>query len=106
MILRSGGIYNQPNNRTPSPRSMATPVAYSAHPFDNNINPATAEGTKLWKTGTAELTNKIALNESNAKLIIAQLQKDSNQFRWGAQVNSIQNGPNATTVPRMPSSSH
>ena len=76
---------------------MTTPVTYSAHPFDNNTNPATAEGTKLWKTGTAERTNKIALNELNAKLIIAYLKKDSNQFCWGAQVNSIQNSPEANT---------
>ena len=72
-----------------APAPAAAAVKFSTHPFDNNINPGTLEGQKLWKQATSSLDTRIALNITNLKQIITQLNKDCHDFRWGELVNKV-----------------
>ena len=94
---RSGRPYQI--NMSTSGTATAARIKFSSHPYDNDINPATSEGIKLYKNATTELTSKLTLNESNVKAILAQLKKDAKNFRWGPIVNAVQVGSKADGTP-------
>ena len=92
-----------------SGNSSATTVSASTagsvfvtHPYDREINPGTADGYKLYKNATEKLgeSEKLTLNQQNAKAILDQLENDSDTFRWGALIHKIITGTDATGVER------
>ena len=71
---------------------------FVTHPYNREINPGTAEGHKLYKIATEKLgdSEKLTLNQQNAKAILDQLKTDSDTFCQGALIHEVITGTDAT----------
>ena len=73
---------------------MAAPAnpnpVFQMDPYDGDINPATAEGAKLFTKATAARTNLLTLSQDKAKEVVSAFEEDAREFGWGAMVHKVQ----------------
>ena len=79
------------------PARVAAPTAatfaYGVDPFENDINPATSDGQKLWLKATASRDTKLSVTQKEVTDFMAAIESDSNNFAWGELVNLVPTSP-------------
>ena len=80
-----------PQARVPAPTAVT--FAYGVDPFENDINPATSDGQKLWLRATESRDTKLSVTQKNVTEFMAAIETDSNNFAWGELVNLVPVSP-------------
>ena len=72
-----------------NPQQRPPAFTFGVDPFENDINPATSEGQKLFLKATAERTTKLIVSQAQVTKFMSAMEADSNSFAWGELVNLI-----------------
>ena len=71
------------------PQQQPQVFTFGVDPFENDINPATSEGQKLFLKATAERSTKLTVSQKHVTKFMSAMEADSNSFAWGELVNLI-----------------
>ena len=71
------------------PQQQPQVFTFGVDPFENDINPATSEGQKLFLKATAERTTKLTVSQQHVTKFMSAMEADSNSFSWGELVNLV-----------------
>ena len=64
-------------------------MAFLLNPYLGDVNPATADGLKLYNKAVAAPENKLTLAQKHNKEILEAFEADSSNFGWGPAISAI-----------------
>ena len=65
-------------------------TSFVMNPYLGDVNPGTTEGLKLYNKSIEARSEKIEINQENARDIQTIFEKDSSDFGWGPAISSVQ----------------
>ena len=65
-------------------------MAFLLNPYLGDVNPATADGLKLYNKAVAAPESKLTLAQKHSKDILEAFETDSSNFGWGPAISAIQ----------------
>ena len=78
-----------PQQQILHPQQQPQVFTFGVDPFENDINPATSEGQKLFLKATTERITKLTVSQQHVTKFMSAMEADSNSFSWGELVNLI-----------------
>ena len=65
-------------------------TSFVMNPYLGDVNPGTTEGLKLYNKSIEARSEKIEINQENARDIQTIFEKDSSDFGWGPAISLVQ----------------